>query len=116
VDLCGRNAVGFAGADAGRSGVIRRRRSTAELRQLAADLRIDLVMQDRFILAGSFESDRGSPLGKARDAARTFAGNPVSVRRIEIAQRNGAAEGGQRWPTLRTTVAVMSVGDVISRL
>ena len=58
----------------------------AELGELAADLRLDIVGQQRAaILLG--QRDRRAALGEAGDAALAFAGNLVAVRRIEIGQR-----------------------------
>src|ERR1700676_1424677 len=64
-----------------------------ELRQLAADLRLDIIRQQRAaILVG--QSHRGTALGKARNPALAFARDLVAVRRVEIAQRDPALEAG----------------------
>src|SRR5262249_10075381 len=65
----------------------------AELRQLAADLCIDFVSEDRGVSAISGQLDRRSALGKAGGTTGAFAGDAVAVRRVEIGQRNLAAEG-----------------------
>jgi len=52
--------------------------------QLAADLRLDVIFQQRSaVLLG--QSDGRATLGKTGHAALAFAGNPVAVGRIEIA-------------------------------
>jgi hypothetical protein len=65
----------------------------AELRQFAADLRIDIIMQDRDLRAFGFETDGRAALGKPGHAAGTFAGNPIAVRRVQIGLCHLAAEG-----------------------
>src|SRR6266478_2964837 len=64
----------------------------AELRQLAADLGVDLIMQDRDLGAFGFQPNGGAALGKARHTAGAFAGNAIAVRRVEIGQCHLAAE------------------------
>src|SRR4051812_3634673 len=63
----------------------------AELRQLAADLRLDLVGQKRAAVLLR-KLDHGATLGKAGHPALAFAGDLVAVRRVEIGQRDLALE------------------------
>src|SRR5450759_5001069 len=58
-----------------------------ELGQLAANLRLDVVGQQRAaVLFG--QCHRGATLGEPGDTALAFARDPVAVGRIEIAQRD----------------------------
>src|SRR6202451_3692323 len=71
----------------------------AELGQLAADLRLDTISEQRAtILVG--QCHRGAALGKPGDPALAFARYLVAVRRIEIAQRNPALESRRYRPDL----------------
>src|SRR6266436_6156631 len=64
-----------------------------ELGQLAANLGLDVVAQQRAaILLG--QPHRGAALGEAGDAALALARDLVAVGRIEIAQRDLALEAG----------------------
>src|SRR5688572_1831003 len=63
----------------------------AELCQLAADLRLDIV-GERSPTVLLRKRNRRATLGKSCNAALAFAGDPVAVRRIEIAQRDTALE------------------------
>src|SRR5215467_264813 len=57
----------------------------AELGELAADLRLDVIGQQRAaVLVG--ERHLGAAFGKAGDAALAFAGDAVAVRRIEVGE------------------------------
>src|SRR6202451_3409862 len=71
----------------------------AELRKLAADLRLDVVGQQRAAVLGR-KLHRGAALGKAGDAALALAGNLVAVRRIDIGQRDAAFEFRLHRPNL----------------
>src|ERR1700751_2644050 len=63
----------------------------AELGQLAADLRLDVIAEQRAaILVG--EPHGGAALGKAGHAALAFARDLVAVGRVEIAQSDLALE------------------------
>src|ERR1700722_18276637 len=53
--------------------------ASAELRQLAADLRIDFVMQDRDIRAFGFQPHTGAALCEPGDAAGALARDPIGV-------------------------------------
>jgi hypothetical protein len=86
----------------------------AELRELAADLRVDLVMQDRDLRTFGFQTHRRAALGKSCDAAGSLARDAIAVRRIEVGQRDLAAERRLDRADLDTTVAVISVGEDIS--
>ena len=75
----------------------------AELGELAADLRLDIIGQQRAaILVG--QSDTRAALGEAGDAAVALAGNLVAVGRIEIGELDLAFERSPspgrscRWP------------------
>src|SRR5580698_2168881 len=58
-----------------------------ELGQLAADLRLDIVAQQRAaVLFG--QRHRGAALGKTGDPALAFARDLVAVRRVEVAERD----------------------------
>src|SRR5581483_3139870 len=62
-----------------------------ELRELAANLRLDIVGQQRAaVLLG--ELDGSTPLGEAGDAAVALAGNLVAVRRVEVGEPDLALE------------------------
>src|SRR5229473_8250685 len=63
----------------------------ADLRKLAADLRFDVVAQERAAVLG-LQGDRGAALGEARDPAVTLPGNPVAVGRIEVGEPDLAFE------------------------
>src|SRR5260221_9811219 len=66
----------------------------AELGQLAADLRLDVVAEQRAaVLVG--ERDGGAALGESGDAALALARDPVAVRRVEIAEHHLALEAGR---------------------
>src|SRR5215469_8224579 len=66
----------------------------AELGQLAADLRFDVVAQKRAaVLVG--ERHGRSSFGEAGDAALALARDLVAVRRIEIAEGDLALEAGR---------------------
>src|SRR5690606_17517959 len=71
----------------------------ADLRELAADLRIDRVGEERH-LAVLAEPHHGAALREARGAARPLAGDPVAVRRIELGKRDLAFERGRDRPDL----------------
>src|SRR5215471_1070536 len=59
----------------------------AELRQLAADLSLDIIGQQRAaILLG--EPYRRAALRKAGDPALAFAGDLIAIRRVEIAEHD----------------------------
>src|SRR5665213_3834634 len=65
----------------------------AELGELAADLGLDIVGQQRAaVLVG--QRHRGAALGEAGDTALALARDLVAVGRVEIAQRNLALEAG----------------------
>src|SRR6185437_2597464 len=71
----------------------------AELGQLAADLRLDVVTQKRAaVLVG--ERHGGAALGEACNPALALAGDLVAVRRIEIAQGDLAPEARRHRPDL----------------
>src|ERR1700749_1812065 len=71
----------------------------AELGQLAADLRLDVVAQKRAaVLVG--ERHGGAALGEAGYPALALAGDLVAVGRIEIAERNLALEARRHRPDL----------------
>src|SRR5476651_2497141 len=60
-------------------------KALAELGELAADLGLDIVGEQRAaVLFG--QRDRGAALGKAGHAAIALAGNPVAIGRIEVGQ------------------------------
>src|ERR1700674_1617957 len=61
----------------------------AELGELAADLRLDIVAQHRAAVLWRQRHDR-TALGEAGDAAIALAGNLVAVGRIEVRQRHFA--------------------------
>ncbi len=63
----------------------------AELRQLAADLRLDVVGEQRAAVLVR-QGDRGAALGEARNPAIALAGNLVAVRRIEVGEPDLAFE------------------------
>src|ERR1700675_1315299 len=65
----------------------------SELGQLAADLRLDIVAQQRAAVLFR-QSHGGAALGKTSDAALAFARDLVAVRRVEIAQGDLALEAG----------------------
>src|SRR5690242_9506552 len=66
----------------------------AELGQLAADLRLDIVAQKRAaVLVG--ERDGGTALGESGNPALALARDLVTVRRVEIAERDLALEAGR---------------------
>src|SRR6476661_11228503 len=62
-----------------------------ELRQLAADLRLDVVSQQGAVVLFGQRHGR-TTLGETRDTALAFARYLVAIRRIEIAQRDPALE------------------------
>src|SRR5215469_13753753 len=62
-----------------------------ELRQLAADLGVDVVGQKRAAIFRR-ELDRSAALGKAGNPTVPLSGNLIAVRRIEIGQRDPAFE------------------------
>src|ERR1700760_4222421 len=63
----------------------------AELGQLAADLRLDIVAQKRAaVLVG--QRHRGAALGQAGNPALALARDLVAVGRVEIAERHLALE------------------------
>src|SRR4051794_286353 len=63
----------------------------AELRQLAADLRFDVVAQQRAaILVG--QRDRRAAFGKAGDAAVALPGNLIAIGWIEVGEIDDALE------------------------
>src|SRR3984957_6726064 len=64
----------------------------AKLRQLATDLRIDFIMEDRDLSTFGFETYGRAPLGKAGHATGALARDAVAIGRIEIGQRYLAAE------------------------
>ena len=64
----------------------------AELRELAADLRVDGVGQER-VRAVLGEMHVGAALGEAGDAALAFAGDRVALGRIDVGERHRAVEG-----------------------
>src|SRR5262249_13279622 len=71
----------------------------AELGQLAADLRLDVVAQKRAaVLVG--ERHGGAALGEAGHPALALAGDLVAVGRIEIAQGDLALEACRHRPDL----------------
>src|SRR5258705_1600563 len=71
----------------------------AELRQLAADLRLDVVTEQRAaVLFG--KRHRRAALGESGDAALAFARDLVAVPRVEIAQRDLALEARRHRPDL----------------
>src|SRR5438034_10830929 len=71
----------------------------AELGELAADLRLDIIAQQgTAILFG--ERHGGATLGKAGDAALAFARDLVAIGWIEIAQIDLALEAGGDRPDL----------------
>src|SRR5438034_5170870 len=70
-----------------------------ELRQLAADLRLDIVSQQSAVVLFGQRHGR-TTLGEARDTALAFAGYLVAIRRVEIAQRDPALEAGRHRPDL----------------
>ena len=55
------------------------------MRQLAADIGIDLIAENR-PRAVFTERNPGTALGKTGSAALTFAGNPIALRRIQFAK------------------------------
>src|ERR1700693_6174343 len=65
-----------------------------ELGELAADLRLDVIGQERAAVLFR-QRHRGATLGEAGDAALAFARYPVAVGRIEIAQRHAPLEAGR---------------------
>src|SRR6267378_6345424 len=70
-----------------------------ELGELAADLRLDIVSQERAaILVG--QSHRRAALGEAGDTALAFARYLVAIGWIEIAQRHPPLEPGRHRPDL----------------
>src|SRR5213592_3776839 len=69
----------------------------AELRQLAADLRLDVVGEQRAAVLLR-ELDHRAPLGESGDSALALTGDLVAVRRIEIAQRDLALEARRHRP------------------
>src|SRR5579862_6044478 len=71
----------------------------AKLRELAADLRLDVVGQQRAAVLGR-KLHRGAALGEAGDAALALAGNLVAVRRVDVGQRDGAFEPRLHRPDL----------------
>src|ERR1700751_4216161 len=71
----------------------------AELGQLAADLRLDVVAQKRAaVLVG--ERHGGTALGEAGNPALALAGDLVAVGRIKIAQGNLTLEARRHRPDL----------------
>src|SRR5438046_10587934 len=58
----------------------------ANLRQLAADLRLDAIAQDGLV-ALVFERDFSAAFGETGDPALTLAGDRVALRRVEIGWR-----------------------------
>src|SRR5437764_11370693 len=66
----------------------------ADLRQLAADLRLDAVAQDSLV-ALVFERDFGAAFGETGDPALTLAGDRVALRRVQIGERHFAREMGR---------------------
>src|SRR5579883_2267190 len=55
----------------------------AELRQLTADLRLDVIAQQRAaILVG--QRHFGAPLGKAGNTSLAFTGDAIAARRVEV--------------------------------
>src|ERR1700682_2135866 len=71
----------------------------AELGELAADLSLDVVGQQSAALLFS-QCHRRATLGEAGDTALALAGNLVTIRRVEIAQRDPALEAGRHRPDL----------------
>src|ERR1700745_2445695 len=70
-----------------------------ELGQLAADLRLDVVSEQRAaILFG--QGHRCAALGEPCDSALPFPRDLVAIRRIEIAQRAPALEASRYRPDL----------------
>src|ERR1700733_15601217 len=63
----------------------------AELGELAADLRFDVIGQQRAAILRR-KLDDGTAFGEARDAAFALAGNLVTVGRVDIRQRDAAFE------------------------
>ena len=57
--------------------------ATTQLGQFTANLRLDGIMQYRRI-AIRLKGNLSTPFGKARSAARTFAGDCIAIRGIEI--------------------------------
>src|SRR6185437_5303575 len=87
----------------------------ADLRQLAADISLDLVAQHRRAAVVA-QIDCGAALGEAGCAAAAFARNLVAVRRIEIAERHLAAKARADRPDLRANLAVeFGVGNALER-
>src|ERR1700754_1789428 len=71
----------------------------AELGQLAADLRLDIITQERAaVLVG--ERHGGAALGEAGDAPLAFARDLVAIGRIEITQGDLALEARRHRPDL----------------
>src|SRR5262245_19188439 len=64
----------------------------AELRDLAADVRLDRVGEDRGVGAIRAECDVGAALGETGNAALALAADRVGVRRVEIGQLDGSLE------------------------
>ena len=84
----------------------------AELGELAADLRLDIVGEQR---AAVFfrQRDRGAALGEAGDAALAIAGNPVAIGRIEIGRFTLPLKRALTGPILTTAMAWNSVSEAL---
>ena len=65
---------------------------SAELRELAADMGVDDVVQQRRARAFGRKRHRRAAIGEAGDAARAFADDAVTVRRVEVGERHLAGE------------------------
>ena len=83
--------------------------------QFAADLRVDLEVQHRYIWPFRAELYRRAAFCKAGDPAGALPRNPIAVRRIESDNVTLPLKVAFTGPTLNTTVAVISVGEVTSR-
>ena len=63
----------------------------ADLRELAADARLDRIAQHGFLAVG-LELHLGAAFAEARDAALAFEGDRIRARRLEVGQRELALE------------------------
>src|SRR5580704_7926507 len=88
----------------------------ADLRQLAADLRLHIVAQHGFA-ALLLEVDLGAALGEAGDAALALAADRVALGRVEVAERHLAGEGRLDRPDPGDDLGgELGVGDLLDGL
>src|SRR5439155_4321103 len=88
----------------------------ADLRQLAADLRLHLIAQHG-LAALLVKTDLGAALGEAGNAALTLAGNRIAGRRIEVGEGYLAGEGRLDRPDPGDDLGgELGVGDLLDGL